>query len=85
MGDINTNIREIIAGLTEEDEEDEEEELRGGGRGGGGGEGGGGGGGGGRGERNVIMLVAVIPYKLYVSIIGSLILVKNEGVDIRYH
>ena len=26
MGDINTNIREIIAGLTEEDEEEEEED-----------------------------------------------------------
>ena len=44
MGDINTNIREIIAGLTEEEEEDEKEELRGGGRAGGGGGGGGGGG-----------------------------------------
>ena len=44
MGDINTNIREIIAGLTEEEEEDEKEELRGRGRAGGGGGGGGGGG-----------------------------------------
>ena len=29
MGDINTNIREIIAGLTEEDEEEDEEEEEG--------------------------------------------------------